>query len=183
NGAHTLTSGLEGAWTNEPTKWDNGFLENLFKYDWELTTSPAGAKQWTPTNPEAKDTVADAHDPSKRHAPTMLTTDLALRLDPIYGPISKRFHENPNQLADAFAKAWYKLLHRDMGPASRYLGPWVPEPQLWQDPVPEVDHALVGDDDIVALKSRILASGMSVSQLVTTAWASAASFRGTDKRG
>jgi catalase-peroxidase len=183
NGAHTLTSGLEGAWTNEPTKWDNGFLDNLFRYDWELTTSPAGAQQWTPTNPEADGTVPDAHDPSKRHAPMMLTTDLALRLDPIYGPISKRFHDNPDQLADAFAKAWYKLLHRDMGPVSRYLGRWVPEPQLWQDPVPAVDHELIGAADIAALKRKILASGMSVSRLVTTAWASAASFRGTDKRG
>ena len=135
-GADTITSGLEGAWTNEPTKWDNGFLDNLFKYDWELTTSPAGAQQWTPKNPEAQGTVPDAHDPSKRHAPMMLTTDLALKLDPIYAPIAKRFHENPDELADAFARAWYKLLHRDMGPVSRYLGPWVPEPQLWQDPVP-----------------------------------------------
>jgi catalase-peroxidase len=183
NGAHTLTSGLEGAWTTEPTKWDNGFLENLFTYDWELTTSPAGAKQWTPTNPDAQCTVPDAHDSSKRHAPMMLTTDLALRMDPIYGPISKRFHENPDQLADAFAKAWYKLLHRDMGPVSRYLGPWVPEPQLWQDPVPAVDHELIGDADIETLKGKILASGLSISRLVSTAWASAASFRGTDKRG
>jgi len=182
-GADTVTSGLEGAWTNEPTKWDNGFLDNLFKYDWELTTSPAGAKQWTPTNPEAQGTVPDAHDPSKRHAPMMLTTDLALRLDPIYGPIAKRFHENPDQLAGAFAKAWYKLLHRDMGPVSRYLGPWVPEPQLWQDPVPEVDHELIGEEDIAALKGKTLASGLSISQLASTAWASAATFRGTDKRG
>ena len=166
HGADTLTSGLEGAWTNEPTKWDNGYLDNLFKYDWDLTKSPAGAQQWTPTNPEAKDTVPDAHDPSKRHAPIMFTTDLALRMDPIYGPISKRFHENPDQLADAFAKAWYKLLHRDMGPVSRYLGPWVPEPQLWQDPVPAVDHDLVGDDDIAALKGKLLDSGLSVAQLV-----------------
>jgi catalase-peroxidase len=183
NGAHTLTSGLEGAWTNEPTTWDNGFLENLFAYDWELTTSPAGAKQWTPTNPEAQATVPDAHDPSKRHAPMMLTTDLALRLDPVYGPIAKRFHEHPEELAEAFAKAWYKLLHRDMGPVSRYLGPWVPEPQLWQDPVPPVDHELVGDAEIASLKREILASGPSVPQLVAAAWASAASFRGTDKRG
>ena len=182
-GVDTITSGLEGAWTNEPTKWDNGFLDNLFKYDWELTTSPAGAKQWTPTDPEAQGTVPDAHDPSKRHAPMMLTTDLALRFDPIYGPIAKRFHENPHQLAEAFAKAWYKLLHRDMGPISRYLGPWVPEPQLWQDPVPEVDHELIGEKEIVALKGKILASGLSISQLVSTAWASAATFRGTDKRG
>ncbi|MEV8311925.1 catalase/peroxidase HPI [Streptomyces flavidovirens] len=182
-GADTLTSGLEGAWTSEPTKWDNGYLDNLFRYDWELTTSPAGAKQWTPTDPSAKGTVPDAHDPSKRHAPMMLTTDLALKLDPIYGPITKSFHENPDKLAVAFAKAWYKLLHRDMGPLSRYLGPWVAEPQLWQDPVPQVDHELVADQDIAALKSRILASGLSIPQLVTTAWASAASFRGTDKRG
>ena len=182
-GADTITSGLEGAWTNNPTKWDNGFLDNLHKYDWELTTSPAGAKQWAPKNPEAQGTVPDAHDPSKRHAPMMLTTDLALKVDPIYAPIAKRFHEHPDQLAEAFAKAWYKLLHRDMGPVSRYLGPWVPEPQLWQDPVPAVDHELIGEQDIAALKGKILASGLSVSQLVSTAWASAASFRGTDKRG
>jgi catalase-peroxidase len=182
-GADTMTSGLEGAWTNEPTKWDNGFLDNLYKYDYELTESPAGAKQWTPKNPEAQGTVPDAHDPSKRHAPMMLTTDLALKLDPTYGPISKRFYENPDQLEEAFARAWYKLLHRDMGPLSRYLGPWVPEPQLWQDPVPEVDHKLIGKDDIAALKGKILASGLSISPLVSTAWASAATFRGTDKRG
>jgi catalase-peroxidase len=182
-GADTLTSGLEGAWTNDPVKWDNGYFDNLFNYEWELTTSPAGAKQWTPTNPEAQGTVPDAHDPSKRHAPMMLTTDLALKLDPVYGPISKRFHENPDEFALAFAKAWYKLLHRDMGPVSRYLGPWVPEPQLWQDPVPAVDHELVGPDDVAALKARVLATGLSVSQLVTTAWAAAASFRGTDMRG
>ncbi|MCH0539264.1 catalase/peroxidase HPI [Streptomyces sp. MUM 203J] len=182
-GADTLTSGLEGAWTPEPTKWNNQYLETLFRYDWELTTSPAGAQQWTPTDPSAQGTVPDAHDPSKRHAPMMLTTDLALKADPVYGPIAKRFHENPDQLASAFAKAWYKLLHRDMGPVSRYLGPWVPEPQLWQDPVPDVDHELVADADIDTLKARILASGASVPELVTTAWASAASFRGTDKRG
>jgi catalase-peroxidase len=182
-GPDTLTSGLEGAWTNEPTKWDNGFLDNLYKYDYELTKSPAGAHQWKPKNPEAQGTVPDAHDPSKRHAPMMLTTDLALKMDPIYGPISKRFYENPDQLEEAFAKAWYKLLHRDMGPVSRYLGPWVPEPQLWQDPVPEVDHELIGDEDIAALKGKLLASGLSISQLVSTAWASAATFRGTDKRG
>ena len=182
-GGDALTSGLEGAWTYEPTKWDNGFLDNLFKYDWELTTSPAGAKQWTPTDPAAKNTVPDAHDPSKRHAPIMLTTDLALKVDPIYAPIAKRFHENPDELAVAFGKAWYKLLHRDMGPLSRYLGPWVPEAQLWQDPVPDVDHELVADEDVAALKARILASGLSISQLATTAWAAAASFRGTDKRG
>ncbi|MGO9487588.1 MAG: catalase/peroxidase HPI [Solirubrobacteraceae bacterium] len=183
NGSHALTSGLEGAWTNEPTKWDNGFLENLFGYDWELTSSPAGAKQWTPRNPEADGTVPDAHEPSKRHPPMMLTTDLALKLDPVYEPIARRFHENPDQLAEAFAKAWYKLLHRDMGPVSRYLGPWIPEPQLWQDPVPAVDHELIGPDDVAALKDRILASGLSISRLVSTAWAAAASFRGTDKRG
>ncbi len=182
-GVDTITSGLEGAWTNEPVKWDNGYLDNLFNYEYELTTSPAGAKQWTPTDPEAQSTVPDAHDPSKRHAPMMLTTDLALKLDPTYGPIAKRFHENPDLLADAFAKAWYKLLHRDMGPVSRYLGPSVPEPQLWQDPVPEVDHDLIGEQDIAALKGKILASGVSISQLVATAWASAATFRGTDMRG
>ncbi|GAA3252480.1 catalase/peroxidase HPI [Streptomyces lavendulae] len=182
-GADAITSGLEGAWTNEPTKWDNGYLDNLFRYDWELTRSPAGAQQWTPKDPAARDSVPDAHDPSKRHAPMMLTTDLSLKLDPVYGPIAKRFHENPEQLAEAFAKAWYKLLHRDMGPLSRYLGPWIPEPQLWQDPVPGVDHGLVSDADAAALKERILASGLSLPQLVTTAWASAASFRGTDKRG
>jgi catalase-peroxidase len=182
-GPDTLTSGLEGAWTNEPTKWDNGFLDNLFNYDWELTTSPAGAKQWTPKNPEAQGTVPDAHDPSKRHAPMMLTTDLALKLDPIYGPIAKRFHENPDQLADAFAKAWYKLVHRDMGPISRYLGPWVPEPQPWQDPVPAVDHDLIGEEDVADLKGKLLSSGLSISQLVCTAWASASTHRGTDKRG
>lgn len=182
-GADTLTSGLEGAWTTEPTKWDNGYLDNLYRYDWELTTSPAGAQQWTPKDPAAQGTVPDAHDPSKRHAPMMLTTDLSLKLDPVYGPISKGFHENPARLAEAFAKAWYKLLHRDMGPLSRYLGPWIPEPQLWQDPVPAVDHELVGDAEVADLKARILTSGLSVSQLVTTAWASASSFRGTDKRG
>jgi catalase-peroxidase len=182
-GSDALTSGLEGAWTSEPTRWNNEYLDNLYKYDWELTTSPAGAQQWTPTDPTAQGTVPDAHDPSKSHAPMMLTTDLALKVDPVYGPITKRFRENPDLLADAFAKAWYKLLHRDMGPVSRYLGPWVPEPQLWQDPVPEVDHELVVDADVAALKERVLASGLSVSQLVATAWASAATFRGTDKRG
>jgi catalase-peroxidase len=182
-GADAMTSGLEGAWTNEPARWDNGFLENLFAYDWELTTSPAGAKQWTPQNPEAQGTVPDAHDPSKRHAPMMLTTDLALKLDPVYAPIAKRFHENPDQLAEAFAKAWYKLLHRDMGPVSRYLGPWVPEVQLWQDPVPAAEGQPIDDADVAALKERILASGLSISRLVATAWASASSFRGTDMRG
>ena len=182
-GGDTITSGLEGAWSNTPTKWGNGFLDNLYKYDWELTKSPAGAFQWTPRNPEAQGTVPDAHDPSKRHAPMMLTTDLALRFDPIYGPIAKRFHENPDQLADAFAKAWYKLLHRDMGPVSRYIGPWVPEPQLWQDPIPPVDHDLISEGDITTLKGKILASRLSISRLVSTAWSAAASFRGTDKRG
>ncbi|HLX77606.1 MAG TPA: catalase/peroxidase HPI, partial [Acidimicrobiales bacterium] len=182
-GDDTFTSGLEGAWTNDPVRWDNGFFDNLFRFEWELTTSPAGAKQWTPKDPAAQNTVPDAHDPSKRHAPMMLTTDLALKLDPIYGPISRRFYENPDQLAEAFAKAWYKLLHRDMGPVSRYLGPWVAEPQLWQDPVPEVEHELIGDEDVAVLKGKILASGLPISRLVSTAWASAATFRGTDKRG
>jgi catalase-peroxidase len=182
-GADAITSGLEGAWTNEPTKWDNGFFDNLLNHEWELTKSPAGANQWTPKNAADHQTVPDAHDPSKRHAPIMLTSDLALKLDPIYAPISKRFHENPDQFADAFAKAWYKLLHRDMGPVTRYLGPWVPEPQLWQDPVPAVDHELIAADDIAALKAKLLGSGLSISQLVSTAWASAATFRGTDMRG
>ncbi|HTN80999.1 MAG TPA: catalase/peroxidase HPI [Acidimicrobiales bacterium] len=183
-GDDAVTSGLEGAWTNNPTQWDNGFLDNLLSYDWELTHSPAGAQQWTPTNPEAQNTVPDAHDPSKRHAPMMLTTDLSLRQDPVYADLAKRFHENPDQLSEAFAKAWFKLTHRDMGPISRYVGALVPsEPQIWQDPVPAVDHALIGDADIAALKAKILASGLSVSELVSTAWASAASFRGTDKRG
>ncbi len=180
----TNTSGLEGAWTTNPVKWDNNYLENLYKYDWDLTRSPAGKAQWTPTDPAARTTVPDAHDPSKKHAPMMLTTDLSLRMDPVYAPISKRFLENPKELADAFARAWYKLIHRDMGPRSRYLGPLVPaESLLWQDPVPAVDHELIGAQEIADLKSKILASGLSVSQLVSTAWASAASFRGTDKRG
>jgi len=182
-GGDTLTSGLEGAWTTEPVKWDNGYLDNLFGYDWELTTSPAGAKQWKPKDGAAADAVPDAHDPAKRHAPMMLTSDLALKIDPIYEPIARRYWENPQELAEAFAKAWFKLLHRDMGPVSRYLGPWVPAQQLWQDPVPAVDHELIGLEDIAALKAQILDSGLSVSQLVATAWASAASFRGTDKRG
>ncbi|MEQ1759211.1 MAG: catalase/peroxidase HPI [Vicinamibacterales bacterium] len=182
-GGDTITSGLEGAWTQTPTKWGMGFLDNLYNFEWELTKSPAGAFQWKPKNPEAQGTVPDAHDASKRHAPTMLTTDLALKVDPIYGPITKRFHENPDLLAEAFAKAWYKLLHRDMGPLSRYLGPWVAEPQLWQDPVPPPDGGLIGDNEIATLKSKLLASGLSISRLVSTAWASAASFRGTDKRG
>jgi catalase-peroxidase len=184
HGAQTIGSGLEVTWTTTPTKWSNNYLENLFKYEWELTKSPAGAHQWTPKNGSAVATVPDAHDPSKRHAVGMLTTDLSLRMDPIYAPISKRFLENPQELADAFAKAWYKLTHRDMGPISRYLGPLVPkEPLPWQDPVPGVDHELIGEQDIVALKAKILKSGLSISQLVTTAWASAATFRGSDKRG
>ncbi|HUR84584.1 MAG TPA: catalase/peroxidase HPI, partial [Solirubrobacteraceae bacterium] len=182
-GPDAITSGLEGAWTNEPTTWDHGFLENLLEHDWELTKSPAGAHQWTPKDPSAQEAVPDAHDPSKRHAPMMLTTDLSLKEDPVYAPIAKRFRENPDQFAEAFAKAWYKLLHRDMGPLSRYLGPWVPEPQLWQDPVPDVDHDLVGEEDVSALKDKVLASGLSISQLVRAAWGAAASFRGTDKRG
>ncbi len=182
-GGDTITSGLEGAWTNNPTQWDNGYLENLFKYEWELTESPAGAKQWRPKNPEADGTVPDAHDPNKRHRPMMLTTDLSMRMDPEYAKISKRFHDNPDQLADAFAKAWFKLLHRDMGPRERYLGPWVPESQLWQDPVPKADHPLVDEQDVSALKGKLLACGASVQDLVFTAWSSAASFRGTDKRG
>jgi catalase-peroxidase len=184
NGSDTWTSGLEGIWTGTPVKWDNSFFANLFEYEWELTKSPAGANQWTAKDASAQGTVPDAYDPSKRHAPVMLTTDLSLKLDPIYGPISRRFYEHPDELADAFARAWYKLTHRDMGPVSRYLGPLVPaEPQLWQDPVPPVDHELIGDADVAALKSEILASGLSVSELVGTAWASAATFRGTDKRG
>ncbi len=182
-GEYAMTSGLEGAWTNEPTRWDNGFLRNLFEYDWELTKSPAGAQQWTPKNTEAQDTVPDAHNPSKRHAPMMLTTDLALKLDPIYEPICRRFYEKPDELADAFARAWYKLIHRDMGPVQRLIGPWVAEAQVWQDPVPAVDHPLVDEQDIASLKQEILSSGLSISQLVSTAWAAAACFRGTDKRG
>jgi catalase-peroxidase len=183
-GGDTITSGLEGAWTPTPVTWDNSYFETLFRYDWDLVKSPAGAWQWTPTDPSASGTVPDAHDPSKKHAPMMLTTDLALRMDPIYAPIAKRFLENPEELADAFARAWFKLIHRDMGPRSRYLGPSVPaEPLLWQDPVPDVDHELIGEQDIAGLKATVLASRLSVSQLVSTAWASAASFRGTDKRG
>ena len=179
-----ITSGLEGAWTTNPTRWDNNFMENLHNYEWELTQSPAGKSQYQPVNAAQVAVVPDAHDPAKQHAPFMLTTDLSLRMDPVYAPISKRFLENPADLEDAFAKAWFKLLHRDMGPCSRYLGPLVPEePQLWQDPVPDVDHELVGEQDIADLKAKVLASGLSVSQLVSTAWASAASFRGTDKRG
>ena len=183
-GADTITSGLEGAWTTEPAKWDNNFFENLFNYEWELITGPGGAWQWTPKDESAQGTVPDAHDSSKKHAPMMLTTDLSLRMDPTYEKISRRFLENPDQFADAFAKAWYKLTHRDMGPRTRCLGALVPaEPQLWQDPVPDVDHELIGAEDIAALKGKCLESGLSISQLVSTAWASAATFRGTDKRG
>ncbi|MCY3551148.1 MAG: catalase/peroxidase HPI [Candidatus Poribacteria bacterium] len=183
-GGDTITSGLEGAWTATPIKWDNGFFYNLFNYEWELIKGPGGAWQWTPKDESAQDTVPDAHDPSKKHAPMMLTTDLSLKADPAYEKISRRFYENPDEFADAFAKAWYKLTHRDMGPRTRCLGPWVPaEPQLWQDPVPDVDHELIGEQDIAALKGKCLESGLSISQLVSTAWASAATFRGTDKRG
>ena len=183
-GGDTVTSGLEGAWTTNPVKWDNNFFENLHGYDWELTKSPAGKSQYAPTNAAAVATVPDAHDPSKKHAPMMLTTDLSLKEEPAYAEIAKRFMENHDEFEDAFARAWYKLIHRDMGPRSRYLGPLVPaEPLLWQDPVPEVDHELIGDQDIADLKATVLASGLPVSQLVSTAWASAASFRGTDKRG
>lgn len=182
-GGDAITSGLEGAWTANPTKWDNGYFENLFKYEWKLTTSPAGATQWTPTDPAAGTTVPDAHDPSKRHAPVMFTTDLALRMDPSYAAISKRFYENPAQFKDAFARAWYKLTHRDMGPHSRLLGKYTPEPQVWQDPVPANTHRLIGDKEIQELKGKVLKSGLSVTQCVATAWASASTFRGTDKRG
>ncbi len=183
-GADTIGSGLEVIWTTTPTKWSNNFFDNLFKYDWELTKSPAGAHQWIPKNGAGKGTVPDAHDPTKHHAPTMLTTDLALRFDPAYEKISRRFYEHPDQFADAFARAWFKLTHRDMGPLPRYLGPLVPKETLvWQDPVPAVDHKLIGEKEIAALEAKILASGLSISQLVATAWASAASFRGSDKRG
>jgi catalase-peroxidase len=179
-----ITSGIEGAWTPTPVKWDHSYLETLFRYDWDLVKSPAGAWQWVPTDPAAAEAVPDAHDPSKRHAPMMTTADLALRMDPIYEPIARRFLENPEELADAFARAWFKLTHRDMGPRSRYLGPEVPsEALIWQDPIPDVDHELVNAQDIADLKGKILASGLSVPQLVTTAWASASTFRGSDKRG
>src|SRR5689334_3838871 len=181
-GGDAITSGLEGAWTTTPTKWSNDFFKHLFTYEWELTKSPAGAFQWKPKGESA--TVPDAFDPSKRHAPNMLTTDLSLRFDPIYEKISRRFYQNPDQFADAFSRAWFKLTHRDLGPRSRYLGPLVPAEELiWQDPVPAVDHELVNDKDIEALKAKVLASGLSISQLVTTAWASASTFRGGDKRG
>lgn len=183
-GAHTITSGIEGAWKPNPTKWDMGYLETLFKYDWNLVKSPAGAFQWVPSDPGAATTVQDAHDPKKRHAPIMTTADLSLRMDPIFAPIAKRFLENPDQFADAFARAWFKLTHRDMGPIARYLGPEVPREELvWQDPVPKVDHELIDDHDIAELKRKTLAAGLSVSQLVSTAWASASTFRGSDKRG
>jgi catalase-peroxidase len=184
SGDDAIGSGLEVIWTTTPTKWSNNFFANLFNYEWELTKSPAGAHQWTPKNGAGAGTVPDAQDPSKHHAPSMLTTDLSLRFDPVYEKISRRFYEHPDQLADAFARAWFKLTHRDMGPISRYLGPLVPkEHLLWQDPVPAVDHKLIGEKDIAALKEKILKSGLSISQLVTTAWASASSFRGSDKRG
>ncbi len=182
-GRDTITSGLEGAWTPTPIQWDNSFFETLFGFEWELSESPAGAKQWKPKDGAGSDLVPDAHQAGVRHAPMMATTDLALRMDPTYEAISRRFMENPDQLGDAFARAWYKLLHRDMGPVTRYLGPWVPEAQLWQDPVPAVDHELIDDNDIAALKASLLQSGLSVSQLVSTAWASASTFRGTDLRG
>ncbi len=183
-GVHTISSGIEGAWTTNPVQWDNSYLEILFGYEWVLTQSPAGAHQWTPKDAAAAGTVPDAHDPSKRHAPMMTTADLALRMDPAYEKISRRFLANPEQFADAFARAWYKLTHRDMGPIARYLGPLVPAEQLlWQDPIPAVNHDLIGAQDIAALKASILAAGLSISQLVSTAWASAATFRGSDKRG
>ena len=183
-GDQTITSGLEGAWTPTPTQWDNTYFDMLFGYEWELTKSPAGAWQWTPKDPAARSLVPDAHDPAKRHAPMMATTDIAMKVDPAYAPISKRFHENPDQFADAFARAWFKLTHRDMGPRPRYLGPEVPaEVLIWQDPVPAVDHPLVDADDVRALKAKVLASGLSVCELVSTAWASASTFRGSDKRG
>ncbi len=184
SGPDAIGSGLEGIWTETPTAWDNSFFDILFGFEWELEKSPAGASQWKPKNGAGADLVPDAFDPSKKHAPTMLTTDLSLRFDPIYEPISRRFHEHPEELADAFARAWFKLTHRDMGPRSRYLGPWVPsEPLIWQDPVPAVDHELINASDVASLKAALLASGLSIAQLVSTAWASAATFRGTDKRG
>jgi len=183
-GVHTTTSGIEGAWKPNPTKWDNGYFDMLFGYEWELTKSPAGAQQWVARNCKPEHMIPDAHDPNRKHPPMMTTADMSLRMDPIYGPISKRFHENPDQFADAFARAWFKLTHRDMGPRARYLGPEVPaEVLIWQDPVPAVDHKLIDATDIAALKSKILASGLSVSELVSTAWASASTFRGSDMRG
>ena len=182
-GADTLTSGLEGSWTSTPTQWSNGYLDNLFGLEWELTESPAGAKQWTPTDPAAADPVPDAHRPGVTHAPMMFTSDVALKTEPTYVEIARRFQQHPDQLAEAFAKAWYKLLHRDMGPVSRYLGPWVPEPQIWQDPVPAAEGEPVSDADVADLKDRLTASGLTPAQLVRTAWAAASSYRGTDKRG
>ena len=183
-GAHAITSGIEGAWTPNPIKWDNGYFDTLFGYDWVLTKSPAGAHQWTPKDPKAATAVPDAHDPKKRHAPMMTTADMAMRMDPAYEKISRRFHKNPKEFADAFARAWYKLTHRDMGPVARYLGPLVPKtPLIWQDPIPAVDHKLVSSADLTALKAKILASSLSISQLVSSAWASASTFRGSDKRG
>ena len=183
-GDDTTTSGVEGAWTHTPITWDNSYFDTLFGYDWELTESPAGAQQWTPSNPEAQGTVPDAHDPSRSHAPMMTTADMALRMDPAYEPISRRFHENPAEFADVFARAWFKLCHRDMGPIDRYLGPEVPQEELiWQDPVPALDHELIGEADIAALKAKLLESGLSISELVSTAWASASTFRNSDKRG
>ena len=180
----TITSGIEGAWTNHPTRWDNGYFENLFGYDWELTKSPAGAWQWTPKNPEAEGTVPDAHDPQRRHKPIMTTADMAMRVDPVYEKISRRFLENPDKLTEAFAEAWFKLTHRDMGPISRYVGAEVPKsPRIWMDPVPAVDHPLIDAGDVARLKADILASGLSIARLVKTAWASASTFRGSDKRG
>ena len=183
NAGDTITSGLEGAWTSTPAAWSHGYFTNLYGYEWELAKSPAGAWQWTPTDDAADGTVPDAHDPNKSHAPMMFTTDLALKMDPVYGPISKRFHEHPDEFADAFARAWYKLIHRDMGPVSRCLGPWVAEPQVWQDPIPPADYDMIDDQDVASLKRQILESDLSVSQLVSTAWASASTYRGTDKRG
>ncbi|KJE75466.1 catalase/peroxidase HPI [Ferrimicrobium acidiphilum] len=183
-GGDAWTSGLEGIWTTEPVKWDNGFFDNLFRYDWELTTSPSGAKQWIPSDPSAQNAVPDAHDPTKRHFPVMLTTDIALKMDPIYEPIARRFHQQPEEFANEFAKAWFKLTHRDMGPVTRYLGPLVPpEPQIWQDPIPAVDHQLVSEADIAVLKRMLIESELTIADLVSTAWASAVTFRGTDKRG
>ena len=183
-GVDTFTSGIEGAWTNSPTQWDNGYFDNLFGYEWELTKSPAGANQWVPKDGAAADAVADAHDPSRRHAPMMTTADMAMRMDPIYEPISRRFHQNPDEFADAFARAWFKLTHRDMGPSARYLGKEAPTEELiWQDPIPAVTHELINDADVASLKADVLASGLSVSELVSTAWASASTFRGSDMRG
>src|SRR5512139_1046289 len=183
-GGDTIGSGIEGAWTPNPIRWDTGYFDMLFGYDWKLTKSPAGAHQWIPTDPAAANLVPDAHDPTKRHAPIMTTADMAMKMDPEYRKISERFHKNPDQFADAFARAWFKLTHRDMGPKARYLGPLVPkEALIWQDPIPAVNHPLIGEQDIAALKARILSSGLSISQLVSTAWASASTFRGSDKRG